>query len=113
VYYKTFDVDKKGNPTSRDDNHTIELKEKNLGGSKDVGLCGGSQTCKATPKDGGVLVDTWRVFKGASYDVEKRFTIDGKAAQVYDSGSKKNFDYVVVHSSYEKGFSVDYLNNQR
>jgi hypothetical protein len=45
--------------------------------------------------------------------VEKRFTIDGKSAQVYDPGTKKSYDYVVVHSTYEGGFQFKFLNDPR
>jgi hypothetical protein len=108
---KTFDIDKKGNIGSRDDHHTIELREKNVGGSKNVDICDGAGKCRATPNDGGVLVDTWRVVKGENYAVEKHFTIDGKSARVYAPATKKSYDYVQVHLSYENGFKVDYLND--
>jgi RHS repeat-associated protein len=110
VIYQTFKVDDKGSPTSTDKKTDFELREKIVAGSKDVWTCGTAGSCRS---EGGAFGDQQRVFKGESYDVEKRFTIDGKSAQVYDPGTKKSYDYVVVHSTYEGGFQFKFLNDPR
>jgi len=56
-------------------------------------------------------VDTMRVLAGSPHSVEKRFTIDGKAAKIYDPGTKKTFDYIRLDASVEKGFIFTYGNN--
>jgi RHS repeat-associated protein len=107
VYYEVYPIDKKGNIASShpDNNHTVELREKVLSG--DVGACVNAGSCKERAP----LVDTMRVPAGAPHSVEKRFTIDGKSARIYDPGTKKTFDYIRVDASLEKGFVFSYRNN--
>jgi hypothetical protein len=107
VYYEVYPIDKKGNIASShpDNNHTVELREKVLSG--DVGACVNAGSCKERAP----LVDTMRVPAGAPHSVEKRFTIDGKSARIYDPGTKKTFDYIRVDASIEKGFVFSYRNN--
>jgi len=110
VFYETFNADDKGSPTSKDKKTDFELREKIVAGTKDVVTCGAPGSCVS---GGGAFADQQRVFKGGSYAVEKRFTIDGKSVPVYDPQTKKSYDYVVVHSTYERGFQFKFLNDPR
>jgi hypothetical protein len=108
VYYKVFPADAKGNVTGpKDSSHEVELKEKVNSGN--VSACTAPGSCKQH----GTLVDTMRVLKGEDHSVEKRFTVDGKTAKVYDQSTKKSFDYVLVKASYEKGFTFEFRNDKQ
>jgi hypothetical protein len=49
--------------------------------------------------------------KNKGYEVEKRFTVDGKSARIYDPTTQKAYDYVRVDASMRKGFVFNYGND--
>ena len=111
LFLEAFQLDQKGQPASKDNKTEFELREKIVGGSKDVTICAAPGSCVSK---GGTFADQQRVVKGASYDVEKRFTTaNGQSVRVYDAKKKESFDYVVVHASYEGGFKYEYRNDPR
>jgi hypothetical protein len=113
VDYYIYNTDSKGGPTYKNSgNNTIELREDKQG---NVGACTSSGSCTGNA----VLMDDMRVFQGEDHSVNKRFTVDGKPAKVYDSGTKNAYDYVTVKGSYSADpkakppFVFEYHNNQQ
>jgi len=109
VDYMLFTLNSNGelttavNPTD----HTTQLKEKVLSG-KVARACTSDAICPATK---GAYFDNMSVTTGKGHSVEKRFTIDGKAARVYDPETKKAYDFVRVDASVRKGFVFNYGND--
>ena len=107
VNYNINSMDSSGKvtPLPQDNDHKVELKEKLLKGS--AGVCDGGRNCA----DVGKATDRMVVTPGKGHSVEKRFEIDGKAARIYDPGSKKAYDFVRVDASVKKGFVFNYGND--
>lgn len=85
-------VDSKSKITPvKNDNLKLELDEKLVGGTPKTQICNPGQCEK------GSLHDTMAVtVSGGGHSVEKRFQVDGKPVQVYDSTGKKAYDFVRV-----------------
>jgi hypothetical protein len=92
--YSIHDVNSDGSPGTRNSNHKIELDEKVLAGN--VNACTNPGQCTGK----GSFEDSKRVFAGQNHAFEKRFTVDGVPTKLYDPGTKKSYDYVVVKASY-------------
>jgi hypothetical protein len=100
-------MDSKGQitPVENPKDHKLELKEKQTAGKPLDEVCHGQCVVKGTLPDG------MSVTAGKGHSVEKRFEIDGKAARIYDPGSKKAYDFVRVDASVKKGFVFNYGND--
>jgi hypothetical protein len=102
-------VDSKGQASKPNDDtdHRVALQEKRTEGNVQK-IC--SPECvSATPNK---LSDTMSISaKNKGYEVEKRFTVDGKSARIYDPTTQKAYDYVRVDASMRKGFVFNYGND--
>jgi hypothetical protein len=102
-------VDAKGKATQDEDKHTVSLKETLTKG--EASICKGGPKCTGTTLPGHPFPDGMIVNKGKGHTVEKRFTIDGHPARVYDPTQHKIFDYVRVVASMKSGFDYTFHNN--
>jgi RHS repeat-associated protein len=110
VTYDVKHLDSNGNitPANKDaTDHKVTLtetftdKEK---GNRDVNIC--STPCRTTEVN--KITDTMGVNAGKDHSVEKRFTVDGNSARIYDPVSKKAYNFVTVDGSFKTGFTFRY-----
>lgn len=98
-----------GKASQDEGSHTVTLTE-NLTKGK-ASICTGSK-CSGTALPGHPFPDRMQVSANEKgHVVEKRFTVDGRPARVYDPVSKKSFDYVRVDASMKDGFIYTFHNN--
>lgn len=113
VDYNLVNLDSKGQTSAPDADHSVTLTETLVVPDKNKkanpGICSPGCT-SSTPNS---LRDTDSISPSAKgHTVEKRFTIDqGTPVRIYDSATKKTYDYVRVAASMKKGFVFTYGND--
>jgi len=112
VDYSVSSMDSNGNvsPPSSDTDHNVVLSEKVVVEDKDhkTGAC--VPDCKTTNVNKITDKDSISA-QSKGHTVEKRFTIDGEKAKIYDPKTKQAYDYVNVVATMKGGFKFEYQND--